>query len=271
MYTSFSEASQLSPKNTLLVNRLDGSEPLPSGYLQVEGVPTILTSIVLSPFRKDSPFSSQEFRKHFAQELREVQNGIGLNPGLSKVTDQFYPTWVGKNPVVSSKSRESIARPAKRAIRVMLHSSMPRKENEYARQLLSTTFDRLGLKYEFVPESESVHVWEFDTTYDVRVPRVNIGGNLLSEAIRIMFCSKMGVSFPDPSKRICEITDQFESDQSTLTFQEYGDSFNQILIDDASVLPLFHTGWTWFLSPEIKPTGVSPSMAIPRFDLIELR
>ena len=272
-YIDFASASKIPAKNALLVSRLDGSEALPDGFVQVSGVPTILSSIVLSPFRQGSPFVEQGFRRSFVATLRNLQRQMTARPGVSLLTEKFYPSWVGKDVVGVEGLQMSPVSPNARGrpLTVMLHSSMPERERVYAKQLLTLALESYGLEFEFVPESEKVQLWEFDQTYDIRVPRVNIGGNLLSEAVRMMFCSKMGVSFPDPSGRICRITEDFESDQSSTTFQEYGDSFNQVLFEDAAVIPLFHTGWTWFLSPQIKSEGVSPSMAVPRFDLLELK
>ena len=270
LFLDFEEGSKIPAKNTLLVTRLDGSEALPAGYTQVAGVPTILTSIVLSPLRSTSPFTDLQFRRAFAKKLRDNQKLLNLKPGLSSVTQKFYPSWVGNETSVVQVNIKKVPVKNVKTLKVMLHSSMPAQEKTYTKKLLSITLDEFSLPYEFVPESEDLPIWEFDRTYDIRVPRVNVGGNLLSEAIRMMFCSRIGISFPDPSGRICQSTEQYESEQSSLSFQEYGDLFNRVLLEDAAVLPLFNTGWTWFLSPEVSPQGVSPSMAVPRFDLLEL-
>jgi hypothetical protein len=87
---------------------------------------------------------------------------------------------------------------------------------------------------------------------------------------KIMFCSNLGVRFPDPSNRICRLVQEYE--KKGLEFDDdYIERFYETLFDDAVIVPFFNFGLTWYYSKNISLDGVSPISDFPRFELLKVR
>ena len=80
-----------------------------------------------------------------------------------------------------------------------------------------------------------------------------------------MFCSKLGISFPDPSGKICELVENYNYGDD---IAEYIRKFNQILFDDAVVIPIKHFGMKWFISERIDLASFPPTNVSPLFEKI---
>jgi ABC-type oligopeptide transport system substrate-binding subunit len=104
--------------------------------------------------------------------------------------------------------------------------------------------------------------------YDIRISSVDTGANFLKEGIEMMFCTKLGVSFPDPNNKVCNlIKNVFDTDVKN---QEYGQIFEDIIEKQAAVIPLFHSGVLWLQSTDLLPLTPSIGTNHPRFDNLQL-
>lgn len=106
---------------------------------------------------------------------------------------------------------------------------------------------------------------------DIYFIGVDKGTNADPGVVRMMFCSKLGVRFPDVSGEICKLTDEYEEDLLSMTEAEYQKKFEHLLSRDASVIPIFHYGQFWLASPDVDVSALSPTMGLPRFDQVRLK
>ena len=86
----------------------------------------------------------------------------------------------------------------------------------------------------------------------------------------MMFCSELGVRYPDPSNRICNLVKDYEDWSGPLP-TDYIKNLNQIIYDDACVVPLEHFGPQWILSDNINSDLFPSTVETPLFELIELK
>lgn len=133
----------------------------------------------------------------------------------------------------------------------------------------------LGLRYELVKDDHTDPHWiekqSNNKHYHIRIASVDIGGAPENWVIEMMFCSKLGVSFPDPSGRICKLVEQTANSILQLNLDQYSTKFNEILLDDASVLPVMHAGYTWFIGDEIDTSSLTATSVVPRIELIRFK
>ncbi|MEK7691090.1 MAG: hypothetical protein AAB425_08730, partial [Bdellovibrionota bacterium] len=99
-----------------------------------------------------------------------------------------------------------------------------------------------------------------------RLARVDAGGDYINWAVRMMFCSKLGISFPDPNGSVCRLTDEFENDKNADT-AAYQMRLQEVLDREAYVIPVFHASLTWLVTEDLDFTGISLTQTIPRMDL----
>jgi hypothetical protein len=133
-------------------------------------------------------------------------------------------------------------------------------------------FAHTGVEFELARVNKNDPSWmesyRSNKEFDIRVAGVSIGGSFQNWVINMMFCSRLGVSFPDPSGRICRLTVDFEEGKVNLV--DYGIHFNNAIHSDQAVIPLFHRRYSWFVSHELD-VELSPVSGSPRFDLIRLK
>jgi hypothetical protein len=261
----------LDPRNLIIVHGDTTTGFDPAKFTPVVGTPTILTAAVLSPVRK-GPFHDRGVRSIFGRTLARACSRIDELPsGLQRV-EAFY----GGLPVVhSGEGDESGATTPSHSAEliVTIPPNMRPAERKLIEQSLTEAAKHASLKLRFDTEDRSRPDWierrSTNLHADVRIQRVDIGGNIQNWVIRMMFCSKLGVSFPDPSGRICALTKRME--EEALDEREYETLFSSILAEDAAVIPLFHSGITWLFSKDIPLDEVTPTMNVPRFDQLKLK
>ena len=83
--------------------------------------------------------------------------------------------------------------------------------------------------------------------------------------MRMMFCSKLGVNFPDPSGKICRLVEEYE-ESGGLQPANFSDQFERFIAEDAAVIPLYRSGLTWLINDQVPRTGLAKTMSVPRFD-----
>ena len=83
-----------------------------------------------------------------------------------------------------------------------------------------------------------------------------------------MFCTSMGISYPDPNNKICNLVDRTDSSNVEID-SKYVSEFNQALADDAVVVPFRHYGVRWLYSKKMDPKMFPATVVAPLFE--ELR
>lgn len=134
-----------------------------------------------------------------------------------------------------------------------------------APQGLSITFPDLDLNDRKVAEGL------FDNRLvDIRVSGVSIGTYFHPSAYRMMFCSNMGVAFPDPNGAICSLIDQFDRSEEK-DLDHYGRKINDQIEHDAATIPLARQSLGWLYSDQFDSASIMPIPNYPRFELLKFR
>lgn len=274
LYKHFTEASQLYPQNTIIYKKLDGTEKIPFGYRRILGTPNILIAIDLNQEKKESPFLDKGIRKWFQNSIRKAQEKVKIKSDNAILTQTFYAS---PDQHISSRIDNAVdfKKLKNKNIKILTTGSLIPSEQEYAENLIRDVLSETPVNIEWTKENRSENNWVekyfLNTDYDIRIKRVNIGSQLIEAAARMMFCSKLGVAFPDPSNRIYELMNDFSKCTSSNALVEYTQKFEDIILDESSVIPLFHSSLTWLFSEDINIDQVTPTMSVPRFDLIQLK
>jgi ABC-type transport system substrate-binding protein len=250
---------------------LTSSDTWPSSYVPVLGTPTLLTTIVLSPFI-ENVFNDAHNRAAF---FSKAHKELSLNPmksPSSRMAEGFYNSIPFDKKHDSFSPNKEFESGVKKKVSVLLQSFLTIEEKIYLKKFFTAVFKGSSITPDFIDQNRNEPDWLKKSLsnrhYDIRIAGVDIGGNLENWAIRMMFCSSLGVSFPDGSGKMCDLVSRYEKD--LVKEEEYQQAFNQTLLDEKSVIPLWHSGLTWLFSKNIKLSNISPSMSLPRFEQINL-
>lgn len=263
----FELAKNLPSKNTIIQKRIESEHEIPSGYRRFLGTPTDLISVVLAPTH--GLFENETFRRTFQQAIRGVQEKTEALSQISRLADSFYPN-TSSPAALPSRNTTLDTQHSKRQkkLRVVVSNALTNAQSSYVKAVLTSAAELYGLEPVFTGEDRTKPGWKerLDELkdMDIRVARVDIGGSYEPWVVRMMFCSRLGVSFPDPSGRICQLTDQM-NDRS----EETAIKFEEIVTQDASVIPLFHTAFSWIVSNDIGMDRFSPTANLLRFEAIQ--
>jgi hypothetical protein len=240
---------------------------IPSGFTQIHEVPSTFLPVVLLP-HAGSLFEDDSTRQLMRDLILSNKEFVSFSSKSYQLNDSFYPIHGSKYKTDRNVKYEDLKSRIKRKIRIRSYASPIGNNIIYIEALLKKIFDGAGVEYEIdnSPVTNTEDWYKKD--YDIRILGVDIGGGIENWVIRMMFCSELGVRFPDPSGRICGLVDKFDS--GTIPFESYIDLFNRSIFEDASVVPIMHGGRSWFLSEDIPTTGISPVMGLPRFEDLSL-
>jgi ABC-type oligopeptide transport system substrate-binding subunit len=105
--------------------------------------------------------------------------------------------------------------------------------------------------------------------YDLRLISSSIGGGISTWILDMMFCSNLGVCFPDSDGRICNLIKEQKSRPKSEA--EFARDFNSILADEATVIPLHHSGSLWIFGEAISSREVSPVSPVPGIEQLSIK
>ena len=236
-----------------------------SGYW-IMSPPTILENFTLS-HTKNNFFNNKKNRHIFNERIRSQF------PKKIK-SDYFYPSAksiIKKNIIMSDFLDTSHVSTLTFALERNNYSSL---ELENLNELI--TFALLGtdIKFEIIKRDLKDQEWfkktDSNIFFDARISCVDIGSTPSHAAITMMFCTKLGINFPDPSGRICELVSN-----GIKSFKDIDNSFinqfNQILYDDAVIIPIQHLSSKWFVTNDIDPMSLPKTVIYPQFELIRTK
>jgi len=268
MMLPFQEAIKLSPSRTIINKRIEGPKDVPAGYKRFLGTPTDLVAVVLSPYRK-GPFKSKPLRQSFRNAILDVMSVEKISSEISRNTFSFYPGQ--KQPAAPAKPAAGDFKPwAKHRLSVITSNAMTPAQLAYIKNILTKTAADKGMSVDFKGEDRSKAGWKerLDALedMDIRVVRVDTGGSYEPWVVRMMFCSRLGVGFPDPSGGIAVLTKNM-TDRSPETASE----FERIVSGDSAVIPIFNSAFSWLVSGDIGMDQFSPTANLIRFEKVQLR
>ena len=260
-------------KKNLVIRVFHKKDTQPSDfkdYTVIHGTPTILSYAALSPFIDNGPFKDQTVRKKFAEALQSYF--VANLPEIEGVypTQTFYHSnsqTVPANPEIYAKLSESL----KGQTVSWTYSVNKNTKKSIHRELLERFFKELNISNEERPLSTAddkdwYKKFRSKNYADVRLGGVEIGGDVESWMIRMMFCSNLGVVLTDIDDRICKLTDNVEN--GVIDYPTYKIAFEKTIKEDATVVPLYHLGQTWLCSKDFDLSRLTPTMSTFPFDLV---
>lgn len=248
---------------------------VPEHYQVVHMLPTIFHGIVLSD-KKNLWLKDKNNRQLLRDEIKRQQEKMPVPIASATPVNNIYPHM--SLPLKKVDKKIGKAKGVVKTPFEILTSENPSKPAKYMLELTTRALDALRIPYAFITTSQGQHdlmdTFRNPTKYDVRPSSVDSGGGIENQLIKFMFCSNLGISFLDPSKRICALVEEYELMYGDLvpheTMERYIQKFDTIIEEDASIVPIMKTGHSWLLSPDLSKDAVSPTMGIPYFDLMNI-
>lgn len=231
-------------------------------------VPEYLNSVLLGNFESGF-FAESSNRKLFKQEFDSVRERTLPNEFLNHLrSNSFYPnqTPISAPPNLSGNTTERFTWNG--VLRIEGKVPEINTPRWYAWTVLKTTLENLGLAYRFA-ENESSTEEITNNLYDLRIRGASIGGGVEAWGLSVIFCSPLGIRFPDPSGRVCQLLENYELGR--VGEDELRTEFFRIVEEDAAILPVTHYGIQLFLSEGIAKESFSKLMSIIRLDQLEIQ
>lgn len=204
-------------------------------------------------------------------------NRIVLKKYISKFRDQllpsewdvhtrsstFYPnqqTLFKKDNVIEFSDVQSSPKNE-----IIIEGEIPQKNTTrwYAWIVLKAALDELKWKYKFA-NNEVTDKSISDHSYDIRIRGSSIGGGVEAWGLGVVFCSKVGNMFSDPTKTICKLVSDYEND--LIDDNELAKRFLNQVEEDSTIIPISHYGLQMYISENISQSSISPLISVMRFD-----
>lgn len=236
-----------------------------SSFIEIMGLPTLVYNLILSPY-KNSQLEDNFLRLEIANRIRKNQSQTKFIN-----TDFFYKFLKSE---VKTYSDEKILNKYKNMTFKLATLHPPNDDLKEFISFLNKIFADLNISFKLVYENKNFSEWRKELNsnlnFDGRFGGVANGSKMRNFIVKMMFCTDLGVSYPDPSGRICSLVKKQEEIGGPIS-EEYIKEFNQILYEDSSVIPLQNLSFVWYISPEIDPMSFPPTAEHPLFEKLKLK
>lgn len=272
MFAPLNEATK-NPTEPKIISAQSG---LPEGmkdFTRFNSTPTLLNALVISPFV--TPFQDIKLRFALRNLVRFILGEIRNRDPSFHPVQYFYDSFA-KYPLQKENLEDSIS--ALKALQtpqldIFVQKLTDPKDQAFINQLISEIGRQTGIFLKTKTAKDLGKDWVkiafSNKHYPLRIARVDVGGNAENWVLDMMFCSQIGISFPDPRGSICDVVKQFD-DGMISEGPEFEMKIHEALERDAVVVPLSRNGFQWLFTKSISTVGLSPSMSVPRFDQLEL-
>lgn len=265
-------ASDLKRNSTIVLSFGDPDELPKNELVQIPLVPTVLRAITLST-HSSSFFGSQKNRDSFKKALLSTRINT---PWDSKSAQEINTFYSGKMALPPSEKIAPLISIPKIPIRILVPAN-PGKISKYLTTLATSSLELMGLRWRILErkntQKDLMTELRNDEAWDMRIVGVDTGGGIENQLVKFMFCSKLGVSFPDPNENICNLVSKYENNfGDNISSEEmalYLSEFNSIIERDSAVFPILKSGLTWLVSTDLKTEFLSPTTAVPELDRIQ--
>lgn len=236
--------------------------------------PNMLGALVLSPYLE--PFLDIDSRKYVRNAIRTYKDQFELKSPRGQTTDHFNFLSLSTDDLLIEKETKKIpisdlAEKNKKVVEVVYFNLLS-VEQRWIQSILDKVSE--GIRYKLILRQvdravpgEMQKVGS-DRSYSARFVTVVVGGNASNQNNKMMFCSKLGVNFKDPSSRICKLVHQYER-KSGLVDQKYINAFNRIIWEDGVVIPMMQLSFYWMHDSAVNPKVLRFGIGMPRLDLVE--
>lgn len=221
-------------------------------------------------------FSDKKFRRFFSKRLKDKIFDNKTKFKWSTLSPMFYPFVATAN---LPDPEEPISPMEALNENHIVFESFPVKNEraEFIERILRESSLELNLKFEakdFSTNASSYSELNRRRTQqaDAYFIGVDKGGAAEPWVVKMMFCSELGAQFPDPSGRICELTKKYEGRALSVDeYSRFGKEFENIVADDAVVVPVFHRGRAWFYSGDLDLTELTANTSVTDFLKIKVK
>jgi MarR-like DNA-binding transcriptional regulator SgrR of sgrS sRNA len=266
-FTDFNSVNLNKSKNTItrLPFFVEAGPHNDVGYW-IMSPPTRLESFTLSPLKKNF-FNNLQNRRIFNKKIRSqfpeiVKADFFYQSARSKITNnnttEKYQDFSNVSPLTFALERTNYSK----------------EELETLDRIITSALSGTSVKFKIISRDLNDKDWfkktDSNDFFDARISSVDIGASPLYTAIKMMFCTKLGINFPDPSGKICDLVSKGISSSQEIN-QDFINEFNQILYDDSVVIPIQHHSDKWFVTNDIDPKSMPPTTLYPQFELIRTR
>lgn len=253
---------------------IDEADVVHPEWQAFNGPATISSNVVLNPTR--GVFSDVSARRCFADVLRRRILRARDEFRWATASSVFYPFTAQAVPAaVLSPAHDFSFRAGENVMVEEFPVSNAR--GAFVLSLMQEAGREVGLQPVMVPINQIK--MDRDQYYKKRLSELDIFSIGVAKGRRaepwlnqMMFCSALGVRFPDPSGRICSLTEKYLGRSlNAEEYAAYGNEFERILVEDAAVIPVFHRGESWLCSEDIDFGQSSPVAAASDFLSIQLK
>lgn len=256
-----------------IVSTKGAIEVNPRGFTSIDSTPTLLTGFIISPFLE--PFNDRQARLAFRTVIRDCVKKMKSSRGISRFSKHIYPTTDDFSVEISEFDDAIRVLRAVGPMNIKVFQYSTNNEDLWETNLiLNSIGEKIGWTFEIETPEKIGPSWQKKATsnrvYPIRKAVVDVGGHPENWVIEMMFCSTLGVSFPDPSGEVCKLVADYQSNKS-FDRVDYQMRLFDAIEREASVVPLFHSGFTWLVSDRVSLEDLSPTMNVPRFDQIGVR
>lgn len=274
IHTKKISADEAPKLNGFIVNFMLEKADVPKKYKTMNLTPSIFHAVVISNANNDWLKESQN-RQILKNEIKKIQNDFQLEVESAIVVDRLYPHMSQElaKKAVDLPKIEKLKQPI-----VLSTIKTPTKTGQYINKIIIQALINLNIPYEIRlrdgDQNNMMKTFRDPKQYDIKAVSVDAGGGIENQLIKFMFCSNLGVAFPDPSKRICHLVDKYEKKFGDIIpkdeMKNYIIEFDEALEADAAVIPILKSGYSWLISENISTEAISPTMGIPYFDLFDI-
>ncbi len=241
----------------------DGMDMKMEHFNSMSSPPSIFQGIVLHP--NTVFFSKLHNRRVFAARLNSFlseQSSMKISPGM----------YLDSQKVIPRKDQNVFDKPSK-PLRIAFQYKSPFHEsNIFWQNMLEKVLH--DIPYEIIYPDPLDPMWVKhmlnNPDFDIRTAHVYAGTTYNLSTIKMMFCTDMGISFPDVNKNMCRLVEKYES-QSREIDEEFKKTFEVNLEEDATLFPIYHANDQWLISNLISMESMPTSIIYPLFENIRFK
>ena len=125
----------------------------------------------------------------------------------------------------------------------------------------------MGLKFRIFRFGEDPEITVKDKIsrdkYDIRITSVYAGPTFDAWVSEMMFCSNLGISFPDPSGNVCRI---LKDEEATKDRKKLVELVSAAVTSDQSLIPVFYKTNIFYVTKNISTQNIQPDTVLIGFD-----
>jgi Bacterial extracellular solute-binding proteins, family 5 Middle len=240
----------------------------PKDYRRVWGPPDIIRSIVMD----DGPshfLSKKSNRETLRNQLYLAKTSTPFRSKTAKLAKSFYPGFDFERVT----KLEGSAKPDRKLL--VFVPTTDTDESKYMLNITLGALRALNWPYEILKPGAETGLKSTDvrsrSRFDIRITNV-VGGSVMEPWVaEMMFCSDLGVSFPDPSGAVCKFVHACMKNESNFDPKQGSRQLSELVEIDASIVPIYHGHTTWYFAQNLDLSRIQGDMILPSFEDIQIR